>query len=229
MVVIIKSKIRMFGKDQIVDLYKPEEILLTEEVREKANLLDKELKSAAARIDRGYKLLPQNIKHNEFQKWMWLGNQIKNLIPELKKLNYLDDKDIDNNLFWSALGQYLNQDLRRGVLTKRSGTNKDHYRKCWLLATSKNTEWITTWGGWDAFVDRAEQLVGKEKVMLAINKWFKLSSIRSIKTRDYQAIAKSLVKHFPSGVKKPKLIEMIPQPEVDGIVKSVCEEHFKSY
>jgi len=225
MAVLIRSKITIGGVEREISSYEPREILLTKQVRKRADSLDAELMTMCKRINEDFNNLANEKRKNELIKWKWLGEQLNIIKTTVKNLN---QTDFDNNLFWPAVGQYLCKDLRRGEGSKRSGTNKDHYRKCWLLAITKNIDWISTWGGWDAFVDRADQLVSTEKVMLSLNNWLNIKNISKISTHDCQEIAKALVKYFPSSTIKQKLIEMFTQDEVDEIVNKVCTEYFKS-
>ena len=181
MVVKIKKKIKVMGEETEITQYAPDGIPLTRDRREKADVLDAELRKKIDVINKEYDLLNDDIKKDELKKWRWLGLKIDEILKSVKNL---DQTDVDNHVIWPALGQYFREELKRGFDARRSGTKKDHYRKCWLIATLPNLEWINSWSGWDAFIDRGEQLVMSNKILPAVKN--KFSNISSKRENDYR-------------------------------------------
>lgn len=208
------------GEEREITHYIPEDVPLTRERREKADRLDEELKRAVKEINKRYDDLTPGDKKNELKKWRWLGKEIDNL---LKKTKNLDQIDVDNNTIWPAFGQYFREELKRGFDARRSGTKKDHYRKCWLLATIPDLEWISSWSGWDAFIDRGEQLVMSKKIMPILKERFS-GIVSKLKPKDYQKIAKKITELIPSGTTEPVNIDLMEEQEVRKIVDSVYKE-----
>jgi len=208
------------GEDREITHYIPEDVPLTRERREKADRLDEELKKAVKEINKRYDDLTSSDKNNELNKWKWLGNEIDDLFKETKNL---DQIDVDNNTIWPALGQYLRKELKRGFDARRSGTKKDHYRKCWLLATIPDLEWINSWSGWDAFIDRGEQLVMSKKIMPILKESFS-GIVSKLKPKDYQKIAKKITELIPSGTTEHVNIDLMEEQEIRKIVDSVYKE-----
>lgn len=216
MVVKIKKKTKILDEEIEVTQYAPDNIPLTRERREKADLLDAELKKSAENINQKYDGLDNFVKKDDLKKWRWLGIEIDNVIKSLKNL---DQSDIDNHAIWPAIGQYFRNELKRGFDAKRSGTKKDHYRKCWLIATLPDTDWFNSWSGWDAFIDRGEQLVTSNKIIPSLKKIF--SGNRKLSPKDYQKIAKIITEHIPSGTNKPMDISTMSDNDIERITKLV--------
>lgn len=216
MVVKVKKQINIMGSRKEVTDYIPE-LLLTRERRAKADKLDEEIKEGVEKINSAFDNLDKETKKNALAKWRWLGSEIGNLIEGLENL---DQADVDNHAIWAAIGQYFREELKRGIDTKRSATRKDHYRKCWLLATTPDLEWITNWPGWDAFIDRGEQLVLSKKIMPVLKKKFSKIS-HKLNQRDYQRIAKLVTEEIPSSTGRPLSIDELSAAEIDGIVEKV--------
>jgi hypothetical protein len=225
MVVKVKKRTKIMEEDIEVTQYIPENIPLTRERREKADLLDVELKKTAERINKEYETLESFMKNDELKKWWWLGTKIDKVLKSLKKIGQLDQTDVDNDVVWPALGQYLRDELRRGFNARRSGTKKDHYRKCWLIATLPDTDWFNSWSGWDAFIDRGEQLVTSNKIIPKLKNMF--SSNIKLKPRDYQEIAKMITERIPSGTNKPTDIGTMSDDEVERAIESVYDNFTK--
>lgn len=205
------------GEETEITQYFPDGIPLTRDRREKADLLDTELQKKVGSINKEYDLLSETEKKDEFKKWKWVGTKIDEIFKSTKNL---DQADIDNHAVWPAIGQYFREELKRGVDAKRSGTKKDHYRKCWLIATLSNLDWINSWSGWDAFIDRGEQLVMSNKILPALKN--KFSSISNkLRPRDYQKIAKMITERIPSGTDSPMDIEAMSEKEIEKVVDSV--------
>ena len=213
------------GGEEEVTQYLPESVPLTRERRERADRLDTKLKQMAGVINEEYENLPAEIKKNEFNKWKWLGDKIDRV---LQKLENLDRTDVDNYAIWPAIGQYLRKELKRGFEDKkRSGTKKDHYRKCWALATMPGTGWITSWVGWDAFTDRGEQLVYSKKLMPLMEKKF-LPLREKLNPKDFQYIAKLVTEKIPTQAKNPTDIDAMSETELKQIVDSVYQKFLKN-
>lgn len=220
MVVKIKKKANVMGKDTEITQYLPDGIPLTRERREKADTLDTELQKKVSFINTEYTKLDNAIKKDELKKWKWLGLKIDEVIKSVKNL---EQADIDNHAVWPAIGQYFRNELRRGFDAKRSGTKKDHYRKCWLIATLSDLDWINSWSGWDAFIDRGEQLVMSNKILPVLkNKFSKISS--TLKPRDYQKIAKTITERIPLGTDSPMDVEAMSSAEIEKIVETVYND-----
>lgn len=197
--------------------YVPETVL-TREIREKADLLDEKIKKNVDLINESFKKLKAG-RLDEIDKWRWLGEQVDNI---LNNVDGIEQKDIDNNIIWLAIGQYLSDDLRRSDDIKRSGTAKDHLRKCWLLFKTKNTNWINNWAGWDALVDRGEQLVSDERLLRTLDLVF-IKHKKFLSSRDYQYIFKKVAENVPSGGSR-KDLDLIKPAELRKIVESVEKE-----
>ncbi|MEK7062904.1 MAG: hypothetical protein AAB946_02615 [Patescibacteria group bacterium] len=218
MVVKVKKKTKIMEENIEVTQYMPDNIPLTRERREKADLLDAELKKMAENINKEYEILDDFVKKDELKKWRWLGAKIDKVLKSLKNL---DQTDVDNHAIWPALGQYFRDELKRGFDARRSGTKKDHYRKCWLIATLPDTDWFNSWSGWDAFIDRGEQLVTSNKIIPKLKDTF--SANAKLKPRDYQKIAKMITERIPSGTNKPADIGTMSDDEIGRVIKSVYE------
>ncbi len=208
------------GEEREITHYIPEDVPLTRERREKADRLDEELKKAVKEINKRYDDLAPGDKKNELNKWKWLGNEIDDLLENMKNL---DQIDVDNNTIWPAIGQYFREELKRGFDARRSGTKKDHYRKCWLLATVPDLQWINSWSGWDAFIDRGEQLVISKKIMPILREKFS-GIVSKLKPKDYQKIAKKITELIPSGTTEPVNIDLMKEQEIRKLVDSVYKE-----
>lgn len=197
--------------------YLPETVLTREE-REKADRLDAKIKEYTVEINKSFEKFKKT-KPQEIEKWRWLGGQIDLLLRRVKEI---EQKDIDNNSIWLAIGQFLSNDLRRNDDVKRLGTAKDHLRKCWLLFKSKSTRWIKNWAGWDALVDRGEQLVLDKRLLGVLEEVF-LKDKDLLSSRDYQYIFKKLAEKIPSSGGKKEL-DLIKLPELKKIAKSVKKD-----
>jgi hypothetical protein len=224
MVVKIKKKIDVMGEEREITHYLPEDVPLTRDRREKADRLDEELKKIVNEINKQYEKLDGGIKNNELNKWKWLGREIDKTFKSVKNL---DQIDVDNDSIWPAIGQYFRKELKRGFDARRSGTKKDHCRKCWLLATLPDLDWINSWSGWDAFVDRGEQLVMSKKIMPILKERFS-RIVLDLKPRDYQKIAKKITESIPSGTDAPTDIDSMSNEEITKIVDCVYEEFIAS-
>lgn len=192
MAVRILKERDVMGKRVAVTQYLPDNVPLSRERRERADALDVEIKNAVHDINEEFSVLEESIKKDELNKWCWLGQKLD---LSLKTLKNIEQTDIDNCVIWPAYAQYMREELKRGYDAKRSGTRKDHYRKAWLLASLENLDWIKSWGGWDAFVDRGEQLSQNSKLMPLLNEKFK---DMKLSTKQYQLLAKLLAERLPS-------------------------------
>jgi len=212
------------GTEFEATIYLPEDMLLTRDRRNKADTLDDILKAKIDSVNKEYATLSDNVKKNEIAKWRWLGQKLDNII----KSSPIEQVDIDNNLIWPALGQYLRTELSRGLDDKkRSGTKYDHYRKCWALYAIPGTTWITSWVGWDAFTDRGEQLVYTKRLMPMLeNKFSKLKT--NLNSEDLKEIAKLAVKYIPSQAKTPADLASMPDEKLEAIATSVYRD-FRKY
>jgi hypothetical protein len=227
LVVRVRRKELIMGREVEATIYLPEDVLLTRERREKADKLDKALKTEIDKINEDFDQLDDQIKKKEIRKWRWLGNKINNLLKTNTVEKLIEDTDRDNYVIWPAIGQYLRDELKRGFEdTKRSGTKNDHYRKCYALATIPGTDWITSWVGWDAFTDRGDQLVYSKKLMHVMEKKFSKIS-PELSSKDYKLIAKLLVSYIPSKSKLPSNIDAMNEEELEKIVDSVYTEFIK--
>jgi hypothetical protein len=220
MTVRLKRKRQIMGQVVEMSQYEPGQGL-TRVRREKADLLDVELKKYCSNINDKFDILSDDIKKNELKKWRWLGERLEEIIKGAKNLEM---NDVDNHHIWPAIGQYLRGELKRGYETKRSGTKKDHYRKCWLLAKLPNLNWIQSWGGWDAFVDRGDQIVTSQKIMPAIGNALQNAKL---KTRDYQKLAKNIVNQLPSGAGRIVDLDSMSDEKIKNIVEDVCGKFLK--
>lgn len=217
MTVKLWNKKTIRGQELLLPEYKPKNLSLTKARRMAADELDKELIIQVGIINEDYDLLPVEFKKNEYKKWKWLGGELERLF---KTLEFLDKDDIRNEAVWPAIGQYLRPELKRGLDTRRAGTRKDHYRKCWLLATLPYLDWIGSWSGWDAFVDRGDQLVLDNRLLKTLHQQF-VGIHDQIKPKDYQRIAKYLAEEIPSGTKTPKELSHLTQEALNELVARV--------
>jgi len=221
MAVIIRDYIDLGSGPQEVKTFLPKTILSKSE-RQQAERLDSILQTMVEEINQQYDTLDKKLKNNEIEKWRWLGGKIN----EILSIPFILEKDKENHHIWPAIGQYLREELSRGLKDKkRSGTKNDHYRKCWALATLNGTGWITSWVGWDAFTDRGEQLAYSEKLLPLLEKRFgnfggKLSP------DDFKKIAKLLVEYIPTKAQTPKDIEYLPEDKLVEIADAVYNEFF---
>ena len=217
MTVKVFKEVTLLGQTVNAPQYLPEGVL-TRDVREKADILDSKIQKEASQINESFKKLHKG-KIEEIEKWRWLGGQIDTLMREI---NEIEQKDVDNNTIWLAVGQYLSEDLKRNEDTKRSGTAKDHLRKCWLLFKSKNTRWIKNWAGWDALVDRGEQLVLDNRLLGALEEVF-LKDKNRLSSRDYQFIFKRVAEKIPSNRGKKEL-DLMKSTELKKMATEVEKE-----
>ncbi len=212
------------GTDFEATIYLPEDLPLTKDRREKAEKLDSILKTEVAKINNEYDTLDKETKNTEIEKWRWLGGKLDNI---LNSISLIEQSDINNYHIWPAIGQHLRKELSRGLDDeKRSGTKKDHYRKCWALYKVPGTDWITSWIGWDAFTDRGEQLVYSERLMPLLGE--KLGNLKKkLGPDDFKEIAKLTVKYIPSLAKTPKDIDSMPETGLIKIAESICRDFLK--
>jgi hypothetical protein len=224
MTVRVRRRIQVMGGEFEATIYLPEDVLLTRERREKADELDNILKAEVGRINKEYDTLDEQTKKSEIEKWRWLGGKLDNI---LSSVALIEQSDIDNYHIWPAIGQHLRRELSRGLDDrKRSGTKKDHYRKCWALYHIPGTNWITSWVGWDAFTDRGEQLVYSERLMPLLDARF--SSLKGeLGADDFKEIAKLTVKYIPTHAKTPKDIDSMPETRLAQIAESIYQEYVK--
>lgn len=220
MTVIIRKLEKIMGDFVEIPTYEPHWESLTKEKREKADLLDNQLRIKVGKINQDYLRLSDLIKKNELEKWKWLGMMLNNI---LEHTDYLEMADIDSNIIWPAIGQYLRTELKRGFDTKRSGTKKDHYRKCSLLARFADQEWIPSWSGWDSFVDRGDQLVSNKKFIPFIGQELKHMNLK-LNSRDCQKVAKLIVEFIPSGTKQSIDIDSMTDERIRGIVQNALKK-----
>ena len=224
MTVKARRKIEVMGSEVEATVYLPEDVLLTKDRREKAEKLDSVLKSEVAKINKEYDALDRKTKNDEIAKWRWLGSKLDNI---LNSVSAIEQNDIENHHIWPAIGQHLREELSRGLDDKkRSGTKKDHYRKCWALYHTPGTDWVTSWVGWDAFTDRGEQLVYSERLMPLLEARFGKIKDR-LKAEDFKQIAKLTVKHIPTQAKTPKDIDSMPETKLAEIADSIYQEYAK--
>ncbi len=219
MTVKIRRTKFIMGKDVQMAQYEPKNAALTKERRQQADLLDEELKYFCNKINEKYDKLNVDIKKNELKKWKWLGGKLDAIIHSAKNIQITD---VDNHLIWPAIGQHLRKELSRGIDTRRSGSSKDHYRKCWLLATIKDLEWINSWSGWDAFVDRGNQIIMSKKIMPILK--FKFADTE-FKPKDYQLLAKIIVDYLPSAMGKLVDIDSMSIDKIQEIIEKVYQKY----
>lgn len=219
MTVKVKRKEIVMGREVVVSVYLPKGSQITSDRRKKADMLYVESERLINDINTKFGALPAEIRKDDFKKWKWLGGELASSIKMLSKRGVLEQSDIDNYSIWAGLGQFFRPELSRGVNTKRSGDKKDHYRKCWLLASTPHTGWIKTWTGWDAFVDRGEQLIGSNKIMPILDA--KLSRVKLGKS-DYQNLAREIANELPSGGRAATIAAM-SNTDLKAIIDSVCD------
>jgi hypothetical protein len=225
MAVKIRRKIEAMGGEFEATIYLPEDLLLTKERREKADKLDSVLKAEVGNINMEYESLDEQTKNSEIKKWRWLGEKLDFI---LRSVELIEQSDLDNHNIWPAIGQHLRKELSRGLDDKkRSGTKKDHYRKCWALYTTPGTDWITSWVGWDAFTDRGEQLVYSKRLMPLLGARFS-SLAGKLGADDFKEIAKLTVKYIPTQAKTPKDIDSMPETTLVEIAKSIYHDFSKA-
>lgn len=225
MTVKIKRKEMIMGKEVGVTVYLPEKIYLTRDRREKADKLDQIFQAEAEKINKEYERLDKKVKTSEIDKWRWLGEKLDNIF---KNIPFIEEGDITNNYIWPAIGQYLRQELRRGLDDKkRSGTKNDHYRKCHALYTVPGTQWITSWVGWDAFTDRGAQLVYSNNFIDLLGKRF-IAYKQKLISDDFKEIAKLTVKYIPTQDKNPVSIESMSEKKLASIIDSIYTDFIKT-
>ncbi len=223
MTIKVLKKITAMGKTFSAPQYLPQGIPPTRIEREKADNLDILLKIKISAINGEFEKKKKSLAASEIEKWRWLGGKLEGIFNEVKNI---DRKDIDNNLIWFAVNRYLLPELKRDSDQKRTGTAKDHLRKCWLLYKSKGTSWIKNWAGWDALVDRGDQLATDERLLIALENVFK-KHIDKLDSRDYQKIFKLVTDRIPSGSGR-KDLELMKKGELDKIAKSIEQEWLRS-
>lgn len=221
MTIKVLKQITVMGKTFPAPHYLPQEVPPTRTEREKADSLDIIFRMKISEINNEYEKLKKTFSQ-EIDKWRWLGGNLDKIISMTKNL---DKKDIDNNSIWFAFNQYLHTELKRDSDQKRTGTAKDHLRKCWLLYKSKGTKWIKNWAGWDALVDRGDQLATDERLLLALEKVF-IKHIEILDSRDYQKIFKLVTDKIPSGSGRKDLL-LIKSSDLDKIASDIEKEWIK--
>ena len=212
MTIKVRQKMTFSGKPFEVDVYLPEEELLTNIKRQEADILDSKVKIEVENINLDYFKLKSKFRNSK-EKWYWLGEKLDTLIKKV----LFKQEDMDSNIIWHAIRQYLYKELIRED-EKRSGTPQDHLNKCWLLYKTKNHEWIRTWAGWDALTERGDQLLN-EKLLLELGKEFS----GDLKSKDYQFIFKQVVKYIPSLTKR-KEIFLMSENEIKNIISKIKED-----
>lgn len=224
MTVKVRRKMEAVGVEFEATVYLPEDASLTKERRANADKLDNILKAEANIINSEYDALDKKTRNTEIEKWRWLGGKLDNI---LNSVALIEQTDMDNYHIWPAIGQHLRNELSRGLDDKkRSGTKKDHYRKCWALYAVPGTDWITSWVGWDAFTDRGEQLVYSERLMpLLAERFSKLKG--KLGADEFKEIAKLAVKYLPTQAKTPKDIDSMPETKLVGIAESIYQDYSK--
>ena len=220
----VKKKTLEMGEETETTHYLPDGILITKERKTQAEKLDEELLFFVTEINNEFNNLDSKIKNDEYSKWKWLGSKIDFILLNAKNLEITD---VDNHVIWPAIGQYFREELKRGFDAKRSGEKKDHFRKCWLLATLKDVDWINSWGGWDAYVDRGDQLVLNSKLMPELKRKF-CPTAAKLKTKDHQRIAKIITEKLPSGTSTPANIDAMTERDLAEVVDLVYEEFYKN-
>ena len=219
MAVIVREYINLGSGPQEVRVFLPKDIISKSE-REQAEKLDSVLQTAVEKINQEYETLDKSIKKNEIEKWRWLGGRI----DEILSIPLISEQDKDNNHIWPAIGQYLRQELSRGLKDKkRSGTKKDHYRKCWALSNLPGTGWITSWIGWDAFTDRGEQLAYSGKLLPLLENRF-TGITDKMTPDDFKRIAKLLVEYVPTKAQTPKDIDYLPEDKLVEIADAIYRD-----
>jgi hypothetical protein len=225
MTVKVKRKEEMMGKVVEVTIYLPEDLILTRERRLKADKVDLALLNEAEKINKEYEKLDKSIRNNEINKWRWLGSKLDIIITTV---NAIEETDIANHYLWPAIGQYLRDELKRGLDDrKRSGTKNDHYRKCWLLHTVPGTEWITSWVGWDAFTDRGAQLVHSNNFIQLLGKKF-MKHRGALTSDDFKDLIKLVVKYIPTQSKNPADMESMSEKKILDIIELIYADFEKS-
>lgn len=217
MTVKVRKQLSEFGVSYTGTVYLPESSILTKKELANADTLDLILKRKVGEINKSFGKLSPDIKSDPLQKWKWLGGKIDALIsgtPEIER------KDIDENSLWPAIGQYLRDELQRGDDEKRSASPKDHYRKCWILATVGNIEWITSWSSWDALADRGDQIIASSLFMKVLSRTL-ASKVRDFDTKKFQILGKLITKHFPSQGNRPVQINRMSEGEIGTIVARI--------
>ena len=221
----VRKKTLISGSEREITQYLPEEIPLTKDRRLQADRLDEELRKLISEINKDFDKLEDGVKKDELKKWLWLGTKLDEIFNRAKNFEK-SDRDT-HNVIWPAIGQYFREELKRGFDTKRSGEKKDHFRKCWLLATLKDVDWINSWGGWDAYVDRGDQLVLNSKLMPELKRKF-CPTAAKLKTKDHQRIAKIITEKLPSGTSTPANIDAMTERDLAEVVDLVYEEFYKN-
>ena len=208
-------------KEAIV--YLPSNYILTKEEKEKADKIDKIIEEEIKKINREFQYsTDSSIKKNSLLKWKWLSKRLKKLIHFLQK-NGLKDKDLRDNIVWIPIRQYLCEELSSGS-GKREGTHKDHYRKVYLLSKIKGLKWINSWAGWDAFADRGDAILQYPEIFSELEKRFS-SVTKDLSGKDYQFIAKQLIKYTPMFGEKRKSLSSLSSDKLSLIAQKVFEDY----
>lgn len=219
MTVIVKKKRLILGQEKELTTYLPKGVFPSSPRQKGAELLDEEIRRSVEKINKDFEDLPKSTKLNEIKKWYWLGGRLNQAIKTFKNM---EKTDLDNNAIWPGINQYLRSELKRGFDTKRSGTPKDHLRKCWLLYKTNSITWFRSWVGWDALVDRGEQLIRDTRVMEVLQENFTDLKDRLDK-KDYQFIFKELSARIPSS-KNRREVFLMTEKELDSIAKDIKVE-----
>ncbi len=198
-----------------IERFLPEDTLLTNGVIEEARNADDAIKKFCGEVNKKFKLLPKETQKNALLKWRWLGEQ---LITFFENEFLIKKTDISRNIIWPAIGQYLCDKLSSGIGTKRSGTPKDHYRKCYMLAKSQGTDWFNSWLAWDAFIDRADQLIENGSLIPELKEVFEGAELD---VKDFQRIAKLTAEALPSATRNPVVLAAMTQNEIRKIAHIV--------
>lgn len=218
MPVKIYQEIKIEGKFLKSATYLPKGTLVTASIKENAEKLDKEMSSQIEKINTDFNQREKKYLNNAEKKWFWLGKRIDMLLGELKRKELITDLDITTDSIWPGISQYLIPELRRDSDKKRSGTHKDHLRKCWLFATLPDTDWFKNWSSWDAFIDRGEHLSYNGKLFTLLKNKIPNDNLSS---RDYQKIAKILAGMFPQKSKNVESLVNISEKDLLEIIEQV--------
>ena len=190
--------------------YLPKGFLLSRADMIQAQNLDEELQVGVERINQQYHQFKRQSKMDPTTKWLWLGQQMNTLLDNLK---HKTETDIETNLIWLAINQYLDDDLRKD----NQPANRHFTKRSWLFAKGPH-KWLPNWSSWLSLTDRGEQLMANPILLKELEKKLKDKKLTST---DYKVIAKLIAQEFPSHNAKSANLEFMDESAIKNKVNKI--------
>ena len=225
MAVIVHEDRLVAGSTVKVPKLYPSGILFDNAARTRAHRLDRELATRVGGINREFAKLDADTKSEASKRWAWLGGHIDCLVRELERSDHLQREDIETNVIWLAIRQYLTEELKIGN-NKDRGTQRDYLRRCWMFSKGPH-QWLPNWSSWLRLTHRGSQLTTNEEVLRAMEK--ALSPHKdSLGGKDYEIISKKLAESLPSVASKKASVSFMGRQEIQVIIDDIARQVLQS-